>query len=194
MNRRRGAAHTTPARPRERSSWGRLIPFRRKREPEAALDIDALYRQHAGMILRRAQRFFKDEDEAQEIMHDVFMRAIEKQHTFRADASPSTWLYQMATNLCLNRLRDSKRRAQKLEINAELPWILPSAARDQEATLLLSQLIGQLDDESLAIGTYYFVDGMTHAEIARIMGVSRRTIGNRIDDLRASARRAAGMA
>jgi DNA-binding transcriptional regulator LsrR (DeoR family) len=49
-----------------------------------------------------------------------------------------------------------------------------------------------MDAETAQIATYYFIDGMTHAEIARIVGVSRRTIGNRISDLQAQARTAAG--
>lgn len=145
------------------------------------------------MIFRRVLRFFPDDAEAEEVVHEVFMRAMEKQHTFRGDASPSTWLYQLATRHCLNRLRDLRRRRETLALNADLPWLRPSAARDQEATMLLSQLIDQLDEEALLICTLYFVDGMSHAEIARVVGVSRRTIGNRIDDARHRMRAAAGV-
>lgn len=179
----------------ERRGWGRVLPFRRKAvDATPRLDIDDLYRRHAGMVFRRVRRFFPDEAEAEEVVHEVFMRAIEKRDTFQGQSSPTTWLYSVTTRLCLNRLRDRKRRAEKLELNAELPGLRPSKARDQEATLLLEQLLGQLDEQSLAMATYYFVDGMSHAEIARIMGVSRRTIGNRIEELRSDARRAAGMA
>ena len=78
-------------------------------EGRATVDLDALYRTYAPMVLRRARRFF-DAQEAEEVVHEVFLRAVEKAHTFRAEASPSTWLYQMTTNHCLNRLRNSQRR------------------------------------------------------------------------------------
>ena len=42
------------------------------------------------------------------------------------------------------------------------------------------------------VGVYYFLDGMTHAEIARILGCSRRTVGNRIEALRAQVQRELG--
>ena len=45
----------------------------------------------------------------------------------------------------------------------------------------------------MTIGVYYFVDGMTHAEIAEVVGVSRRTVGNRVDEIRRRALVAAGM-
>ncbi|MCA9537872.1 MAG: sigma-70 family RNA polymerase sigma factor [Myxococcales bacterium] len=174
----------------------RLLPFRRRTAPPAdgALDVDALYRQYAGMVLRRARRFFANPAEAEEVTHEVFLRVIERQASFRAEASPSTWLYRVTTNLCLNKLRDRGRRQAALDLNADLPWLLPSGPADQETLMFLERLWHELDDEALSIGVAYFVDGMTHDEIARVQGVSRRTIGNRIDDLRHRARTLAGIA
>jgi len=165
----------------------RLIPF-----PRRTLDVDTLYRRHSGVVFRRARRFF-DEDEAREVTHEVFLKVVEKQSTFRAEAQPTTWLYQMTTNHCLNRLRDRRRRAEKLALNAELPWLLPSGATDAETTLFLEQVWAELDEALVTIGVYYFVDGMTHAEIAEVVGVSRRTVGNRVDEIRRRALVAAGM-
>ena len=71
-----------------------------------------------------------------------------------------------------------------------------SGADTAEAATFQKQradLIRQLDDEAIMIATYYFVDGMSHDEIARILGVSRRTVGNRVERLRAAARAAAGL-
>ena len=170
----------------------RLIPFRRRPQPASRLDIDALYRQYAGMVLRRVRRFFGD-GEAEEVVHEVFLRAMEKADTFRAEASPSTWLYHLTTNHCLNRIRNQKRRRIALQINADLPWLKPAAATDAETSVFLEQLWSQLDDEAIMIGTYYFIDGLSHDEIARIIGVSRRTVGNRVEQLRATARAAAGL-
>lgn len=164
----------------------RLIPF-----PRRTLDVDALYRRHSGVVFRRARRFF-DEEEAREVMHEVFLKVIEKQDTFRAEASPTTWLYQLTTNHCLNRLRDRKRRAEKLALNAELPWLLPAGVADAETALFLDQLWSELSEELVTIGVYYFVDGMTHGEIAEVVGTSRRTVGNRIEEIRRLATKAAG--
>lgn len=170
----------------------RLIPFPRRKKSTPALDMDALYRQYAGMVLRRVRRFF-GESEAEEVVHEVFLRAMEKGESFRGDASPSTWLYHMTTNHCLNRLRNQKRRRSALNINADLPWLKPAAVTDSETSVFLEQLWSQLDDEAIMIGTYYFIDGLSHDEIARIVGVSRRTVGNRVEALRAQARGAAGL-
>ena len=109
--------------------------------------------------------------------------AFEKQSSFRGDSSPTTWLYHIATNHCLNRIRDRRRRRIALEINRELPWLAPTSDARSEDLILLEQLWAMLTEEQADIAMYYFVDGLTHGEIARISGVSRRTIGNRIDEI-----------
>lgn len=176
---------------------GRLLPFRRKARPAApstGLDLAELYTRHGGMVLRRVRRFFKNPAEAEEVLHEVFLRALEKQDSYRAEAAPTTWLYQMTTNHCLNRLRNADRRRVALDLNAELPWLHPSAGAPADEAVFLEAFWAGLDDATAALAVYYFIDGMTQAEIARLTGVSRRTIGNRISTLQADARAAAGLA
>ncbi len=152
-----------------------------------AVDVDALYREWGPMVYRRILRFYGPE-EAEEVLHEVFLKVLENLDGFREDASPSTWLYRIATNHCLNRLRNHKRRRELIAEHGE--DLYPSAIGSrQESELLLRQLWKQLPDELLQIGVYYFVDGMTHAEIARILDVSRRTVGNRLKELEELARR-----
>ena len=151
------------------------------------LDIDALYRQHGRMVLRRIRRFYP-RDEADEVLHEVFERVLVKAATYRGDASPVTWLYQVTTRHCLNRLRDHSRRRELLEQSGPPPWVTPHVASNAEASTFLGQLWRSLDPDLAEIGTYYFVDGMTHAEIAQLLGASRRTVGNRIAEISAHAR------
>ncbi len=166
----------------------RLIPFPGRKR----LDVEALYRDHSGMVLRRVRRFFHGE-EAEEVVHEVFLKVLEKAHTFRQQSSPTTWLYQLTTNHCLNRLRNRDTRRRALALNAELPWLLPSkGGPDGETAMFLEQLWDGLEPSLREIGVYYFVDEMSHGEIAELLGVSRRTIGNRIEALRAHARKIAG--
>lgn len=167
-----------------------------REEPRAlnrpAIDVGELYARHASLVLRRALRFFPRE-EAEEVVHEVFLKVIERIDGFRGDASPSTWLYRLTTNHCLNRLRDRGRRAELWREHGGTLWMRQAGADEQEAATFLRQFWGELDPDLVQIGVYYFLDGMTHAEIARVTGVSRRTIGNRLEALRERARREAGL-
>jgi len=150
------------------------------------VDIETLYRKYAGSVLRRARRFF-NEDEAEEVTHEVFMRAMDNLEGFRQASSPMTWLYRLTTNYCLNRLRNLGRRRELLAENAAFLRRGQIQSHQGETNLFLEQLWQHLDPEIAQIGVYYFVDGMTHDEIARIVGCAPRTVGFRLDKLKQQA-------
>jgi RNA polymerase sigma-70 factor, ECF subfamily len=153
-------------------------------------DVARLYADHAARVHRWVRRFgtLTDPDEA---VHEIFVRVIESLGHFRAESSPTTWLYRLTTNFCINRLRDQGRRAELWREHADALWARPAPDADQESVQFLRQLWRSLDEELVEVGVYYFIDAMTHAEIARIVGCSERTVGNRIERLRSAARQAA---
>lgn len=153
-----------------------------------AIDVDSLYRRYGAMVLRRVRRFFHDEEEAVEVMQEVFLRVITTTSTFRGDAAPATWLYQITTRHCLNRLRDTSRRRELMEDRGEISWAPTVTKPTQEHVAFVQGLWRLLDGELAEIAVYYHLDGMSHEEIAGILGVSRRTVGNRLVELEARAR------
>ncbi len=149
-----------------------------------------LYAEHAARVRRWVTRF-EVGTEADEIVHEIFVKVLERLEGFRRESSPTTWLYRMTTNHCLNRLRDHGRRAELWRAHADALWGAPVADADQETMAFLGQFWRSLDDDLVEVGIYYLVDGMTHAEIARIVSCSERTVGNRIERLRKAAATAA---
>lgn len=156
----------------------------------SATDVGALYANHAKRVFRWVTRFYAA-DHAEEVVHEVFLKVLENLEGFRNESSPTTWLYRMTTNHCLNRLRNEGRR-HELWRQCSAPWTTPVELADQDTVTFLRQFWRRLDDELVAIGVSYFVDGMTHAEIARVQGCSARTVGNRLEKLRELALHAAG--
>src|ERR1700761_5194814 len=77
--------------------------------------IDFLYRTYGGMVLRRACTLLGDEHAAQDMVQEVFMKAIHAFADFRGEAALTTWLYQVTTNHCLNAIRNGARRRRALE-------------------------------------------------------------------------------
>jgi RNA polymerase sigma-70 factor (ECF subfamily) len=147
------------------------------------LDLDRLYRDHHRMVLRRIRRFVPNND-APDLLQEVFERAVKHGATFEGRSSPVTWLYQIATRVCLHHLRDTQKRASLLEAWGAPAWSRPSIAANPETRAFLSQVWRQLDDDLTEIGAYHYIDGLTQAEIADILGCSRRTVGNRLTELR----------
>jgi RNA polymerase sigma-70 factor (ECF subfamily) len=152
------------------------------------LDIESLYRNHSAMVYRRIRKFFSEE-QAEEVLHEIFVRVIGKADSWRGESAITTWLYQVTTRHCLNRIRDAKRRAELIDHHGFPGWAQGVSAPRQEAAIFLNELWSQLDEEHALIGVYHFLDGLSHEETARILGVSRRTIGNRVEAIRQLAER-----
>src|SRR3954471_9218022 len=138
------------------------------------------------MVLRRCRRLLRDEDEALDACQDVFVRVI--QHRARLEARyPSSLLYRIATNVCLNRLRDSRREPVTRD-DAMLAQIAraeePGGA--SEARLLLARLFGRHPESSRTMAVLHYVDGLTLEEVATETGMSVSGVRKRLRALRAS--------
>ncbi len=147
-------------------------------------DVEELYRKYGSLVLRRALQILKNEDEARDVMQEVFIKVIGHYDSFRHDASPSTWLYRITTNLCLNKIRDRKPTAEASELNI---GSAPNA--DPGAALEVARLLSRLPKELSDVAVYHYLDGMSPDEIAKVMGLSRRAISHRLARFREEAAR-----
>src|SRR5271157_2140043 len=73
------------------------------------LDVDALYRRYAPMVMRRCVHLLGNEEEASDAMQETFVRVLSHSTTLHA-TYPSSLLYRIATNVCLNLMRTKRRR------------------------------------------------------------------------------------
>jgi RNA polymerase sigma-70 factor (ECF subfamily) len=151
--------------------------------------IEALYRAYGPSVLRRAQAILREEQAARDALQEVFVRVLKGGYELRDDASPMTWLYRVTTNYCLNVLRDRGRRDVALSRNGPANAIEAPVAEDRYA---VSEILARVPNELAEVAIYYYVDQMNQDEIAEMMGVSRRTIGNRLEAFREAARMEVG--
>ena len=156
--------------------------------------LGEIYARFGPSVTRRARALLGNEDDARDAAQEVFVRALRFGSEFRNEASPMTWLYRVTTNLCLNRLRDeSRRRAllrQEFPRNDNSAHASTNPIRATEALLVLRDVLALVPDELSQVAVYYYVDHMNHEEIAGVLGVSRRTVGSRLEAFRTAAREA----
>lgn len=143
-----------------------------------------MYQTYGPMVLRRARGLLGDEQAARDAMHDIFLKAWRAEDGFRGQASPMTWLYRITTNHCLNLLRDERRRRELL---AGATARGSGARAGEEDRLAVAELLARVSDHLREIAVYYYVDELSQDEIAEIVGVSRRTVGYRLEEFRAAA-------
>jgi RNA polymerase sigma-70 factor, ECF subfamily len=150
-------------------------------------EVEEIYRRFAPAIHRRCRAILASEEEALDALHDIFLKLYDKLSTFRGDAELMTWLYRLSTNHCLNRLREQKTRARILGAVTPVDEGR-SLSAELERRDLLRVLLGSLDEEHVAIAVHYYYDEMTQPEIAKVVGLSERTVRSRIKKIEEHAK------
>ncbi len=149
---------------------------------DAATDPQSAYRAFGPALVRKAERVLRSREDAVDVVHTLFADLIP---TWTSDVD-LPYLYRAVTNRCLNLVRDRGTRARLLEREQVVAAPVGRVRLDDQivGVALLAALAERLDDAHLQILVCRFVDDMTQDEIAAQLGVSRKTVGKRLDRIR----------
>jgi RNA polymerase sigma-70 factor, ECF subfamily len=149
------------------------------------------YERHGRALLRRAIRLLGNAEDARDVVQGLFVDLCQ-----RGDVPLDLpYLYRAVTNRCLTLLRDESNRARLLDRYDEA-LVPPARTRCDDQVIgldLLTKVTRQLDESETEVLTYRYLDDMTQDEIALLLGLSRRTVGKRLDRVREVVRRLAGL-
>jgi RNA polymerase sigma-70 factor (ECF subfamily) len=160
-------------------------------------------------IFARVFNLLKNQQDAEEVTQDAFIRAHRGLESFRGDASFSTWLYQIATNLAHNRYWYWFRRKRDQSIsldhkltadgNLTLEDVMPcesenpsESALTQEFVDKVSQCMNDLSDKHREVLVLRNVQNMSYDTIAKKLNVSVGTVKSRIARARDNLRELMG--
>ncbi len=152
---------------------------------ETSPDLEQLWDRYGPLVLRRCRQLLRDEDEALDVCQDVFVQLLRRGV---ADVRfPSSLIYRIATNLCLNRIRD-RRHWPDLPGDEVLIGIarLDDPGPAVHARSVLNRLFGRHQESTRVIATLHFVDGLTLEEVAGEVGMSVSGVRKRLRALRAT--------
>lgn len=147
--------------------------------------LEQLYRTHGPAVLRRARQLLGSDEEARDVLHDVFTSLLQRPEQFGGRSSPMTFLYSMTTNCALGRLR--RRRTQGKLLRAHHAGTEEARGGGPEAQVQLRDWLASLPAELASVAVYYHVDELTQDEIATVMGCSRQWVGKLLQRLREPA-------
>jgi RNA polymerase sigma-70 factor, ECF subfamily len=142
--------------------------------------VSALYRRYGPVIYARCRRLLADEAAAEDATQETFLRV--HRHL---DAAPDArealaWIYRIATNYCLNEIRD--RRLRPLPVD-QLPDVAPAGSPPEEMLAnreLAARLVWHAPEKLRVVAWLHHVDGLDQGEVAHLLGISRRTVVNRL--------------
>ena len=124
----------------------------------------------------------KDEERALDAMQDVFVKVLNRKNSITA-TYPSSLLYTIATNHCLNVIRKEKRLSSDNEI---LDRIVSTEVLEDQAVarLFLDQLFSEQKTSTRTIAVLHYMDGLTLEETAEMSDLSVSGVRRRLRKLR----------
>ncbi len=151
-------------------------------------ELEQLYRDYGPTVVRRARAILGTEAEAHDALQEVFVILLEKGATFREESAVLTWVYRITTNVCLGRLRRSKRHHELLQERGNELLSNASTTARPDSMAMLRQLLCEAQADEAHAALCHFVDGLTHSETASVMECSRRKVCYLVERFTARAR------
>ncbi len=130
------------------------------------------YRQTSSAVYGFALSILRNKHDAEDVMHDAFIRAYSAAISYRPSGKPMPWLLTIVRNLCLNRIRAGK----VCEDISEYEHLASASTDDAVDRIVLEQTMGILDSEERQIVVLHALTGLKHREIADILEVPVGTV------------------
>jgi RNA polymerase sigma-70 factor (ECF subfamily) len=151
------------------------------------IDIEEYYTRYGPMVLRRCRQLLRDEEKALDAMQEVFTKLMISQKRLKG-IYPSSLLFRISTNVCLNMIRDQKSH-RSIDNDSEDVFFQLASYDEGEDRLIVRDLLDRLfrkeKQSTREIATLHFVDGMTLQEVADEVGLSLSGVRKRIRELKA---------
>ena len=141
----------------------------------------ALYDAHVDRVHRLAFRLTGDDDLARELTQETFIRAFQQLPRFRGDSALATWLYRVTVSVASNMRRRYRRRERETDLTAaaDLADGAPPHA-DPDLRDRMAAAIDALPEIYRTTFVMHDVEGYTHPEIAKVLGVAEGTSKSRL--------------
>ena len=151
--------------------------------------FETIYRTHSGRLYSVACRMLGNPADAEDMLQEIFLAAHRKLDTFRGESALGTWLFRLATNLCLDHLRS--RAARAAQVTAALddePALADTGSRKlgerTVAKMDLERALAKLPEGCRTAFVLHDVEGLEHREVADMLGIAEGTSKSQVHKAR----------
>ncbi|MGI8602141.1 MAG: sigma-70 family RNA polymerase sigma factor [Verrucomicrobiales bacterium] len=156
--------------------------------------FDQLVIRHGARLYALLYHMTANREDANDLLQEVFAKAYRSLKRFQGKSQFYTWIYSIAVNMALNFLKKRNRRQNTMSLDDldagvanDQDFIAATSPRTpvkevdlKELQKRLNEAMMTLSEDHRAVVTMYDIQGLPHAEISRIMGVSDGTIRSRL--------------
>ena len=135
--------------------------------------FEKIYRDYGDRMKSIAYNHLGNISDAEDAVQDTFLKIHRAASTYSGEAAFSTWVFRILINTCYDMLRKRKRRIDEAPID-DSPAVAEKsgAAVDVPKRMMLRKMINGLSEQRRTVFTLFEIDGLSHAEIGEILGIS----------------------
>jgi RNA polymerase sigma-70 factor (ECF subfamily) len=179
-----------------RSRDSRLVARTLVGDPEAFEDLVRLYYDRVRALVHH---HLHREDDLDDALQDIFLKAYQALPSFGKRSSFYTWLFRIATNYCIDRLRkrrlvlvsiDIPETSDAVQANLRHPGDSPDESFSRSERVKLVRIaMGKLDPVFLSILVLREIEGLSYEEIVDTLGINIGTVKSRLARARAELKK-----
>ena len=132
--------------------------------------FEELYHRFGERLKSIAWNHLGNVSDAEDAVQETFLKVHRAASTYTGEASFSTWMFRILVNTCYDLLRKRRRRIEEEPIEDTVERSAPSV--DDAKRMTLRKLLGELTEQRRTVFTLFEIEGLSHAEIAAILGIS----------------------
>jgi len=165
----------------------------RRTQSGDASAFDELYRRFSPRVYGLVYNMTSNHEDTSDLVQEIFSKAFRSIKGFKGKSSFYTWIHSIGVNMSINFLKKRGRRHQMslddldtgLQNDKALADLIEKRDPLREANLndlkeKLNEAMMRLSHDHRAVVTMFDIQGMPHAEIAQILGVSEGTVRSRL--------------
>lgn len=148
--------------------------------------LGILLQRYVLLLFGVCMKYLKNEEEAKDSVQQIFLKAITELHKYRVNYF-SSWIYKVARNHCLMKLRDRQGRVS-LAVMDDLPLVIPDAQAEdnllqkEQVLQLMALSMEELNEEQKRCVTLFYLEKKSYQEIASCTGYSTMQVKSYIQN------------
>ena len=154
--------------------------------------FEELVERYGRMVYRVAYRITGSHQDADDVMQETFLKVFRSIGRFRRESNVETWIYRIALNCALNLARTKKEEPLDEGMDPVTMRVSDNPERRLERVELseaISNAIDKLPPQQRAVVILHDMEGLTHAQISRILNCSEGTVKSRLHHARRKLRK-----
>lgn len=152
-----------------------LVRIARLQLPYVTTAYEVLFNRYYGVLMQICFRYLGSTEEAEEAVNDAMLNVFNRLDQFEERASFKTWIYKIAYNQSLDRLR--KKQVEQVEFDEELHrTAMPMLNQPQHNSAQLDALLAKLSIDERSIVVFRLVGNLEFSEIATIVEQKLSTV------------------